>query len=137
MYHREAVSGHLAFWLPKPHLPPDLEYLSLMNQTTSTMTSFIPTPFALEFDFSTEGYDNVWEVMGATLAESIQPSDAIVSATYKGEAANGWPTLSIVFASIEVAKAFTYVYLGFDARTADVDSDEEVGEYVSFGKFVN
>ena len=101
-----------------------------MNLSTST-------PFALEFDFSTEGYDNVWEAMSATLTASIQPSDSIVSATYKGEAGNGWPTLSIVFASIEVAKAFTYVYLGFDPNYADVYSDEEVGEYVSFGKFVN
>ena len=123
------------FWLPKPHLPPDLEYLSLMSKTTSTMTSFISTPFALEFDFSTEGYDNVWEAMGATLAASIQPSDAIVSATYKGTA-NGWPILSIVFASLECAKAFTYVYLGFGESTPDVYSDDEVNDYVSAGRFV-
>ena len=125
--------GQCAFWLPKPHLPPDLEYLSLMSKTTSTMTS--STPFALEFDFSTEGYDNVWEAMGATLAASIQPSDAIVSATYKGTA-NGWPILSIVFASLECAKAFTYVYLGLGDITPDVHSDDEVNDYVSAGRFV-
>jgi hypothetical protein len=60
-----------------------------------------------------------------------------VSAAYKGEAANGWPTLAIVFASIECAKAFTYVYLGFGESTPDVYLDDEVGEYVAFGKFVN
>ena len=105
-----------------------------MSKTTSTMT---PTPFALELDFSTEGYDNVWGAMAGTLAASIQPSDSIVSVAYKGEAANGWPTLAIVFASIECAKAFTYVYLGFGESTPDVYSDDEVGEYVAFGKFVN
>lgn len=122
-----------AFWLPKPPWPPDLEYLSLMSKTPSTMTS--STPFALEFDFSTEGYDNVWEAMGATLGASIQPSDAIVSATYKGTA-NGWPILSIVFASLECAKAFTYVYLGLGDITPDVHSDDEVNDYVSTGRFV-
>ena len=105
-----------------------------MSKTTSTMTS--STPFALEFDFSTEGYDNVWEAMGVTIAASIQPSDAIVSATYKGISANGWPTLYIVFASLECAKAFTYVYLGLDTNSADVYSDDEVNDYVSAGRFV-
>ena len=136
MYYRGEALSQLGNCPPNPPLAMDLEYLKLMSKTT-TMNLSTPTPFALEFDFSTEGYDNVWEAMGVTLTASIQPSDSIVSATYKGASANGWPTLSIVFASIEVAKAFTYVYLGFDARTADVHSDEEVGEYVSFGKFVN
>ena len=101
----------------------------------NTMTS----SFVLQFDFSTEGYENVWEAMGATLAASIQPENAIVSALYMGEACNGWPMLAIVFASLECAKAFTYAYLGYDANTtvADVYTDEEVGEYIKHGKFIN
>jgi hypothetical protein len=113
---------------------PILEYTRLMNKTNMAST---PTPFALEFDFSTEGYENVWEAMGATLTASIQSEDAIVSATYKGTM-NGWPILYIVFASLECAKAFTYVYLGFDTSTRDADvySDDEVNDYVAAGRFV-
>ena len=133
MSHRSAVSSQCALWLPKPHVASDLEYTRLMSNQTNM--AFAPTPFALEFDFSTEGYENVWEAMGGTLAASIQPSDAIVSATYKGTA-NGWPILSIVFASLECAKAFTYVYLGLGDITPDVHSDEEVNDYVSAGRFV-
>lgn len=105
-----------------------VEYTRLMNKTNRS--------FKLEFDFSTEGCENVWEAMAATLAASIQPSDAIVSAEYMGEAVNGWPILAISFASIECAKAFTYVYLGFGESTPDVYSDDEVNEYVSGGRFV-
>jgi len=133
MYHREAVSGQPALWLPKPPMPPILEYTRLMSNQTNMAST--PTPFALEFDFSTEGYENVWEAMGATLAASIQPSDAIVSASYKGTM-NGWPILYIVFASLECAKAFTYVYLGFGESTPDVYSDDEVNDYVAAGRFV-
>jgi hypothetical protein len=112
-------------------MPAQIEYTVLMTKTT---------PFRLSFDFSTEGYDNVWDAMAATLAESVQPSDAILQAEYTGLAPNGWPMLAITFASIECAKAFTYVYLGYgEAENVDADvySDDEVGEYIRHGKFVN
>jgi hypothetical protein len=100
----------------------------------------LPTPFRLSFDISTEGYDNVWDAVGATLAESVQPSDAIVSAKYTGLAPNGWPTVQITFASVECAKAFTYAYLGYTlgegSRAWDVYTDGEVGEYIQTGEFV-
>jgi hypothetical protein len=96
-------------------------------------------PFRLSFDFSTEGYANVYEAMGATLTASIQPDDAIISARYMGEACNGWPMLQITFASIECAKAFTYAYLGYTLDNADqwdVHTDNEVGEIIATGVFV-
>jgi hypothetical protein len=111
-------------------MPAQIEYTVLMTKTT---------PFRLSFDFSTEGYDNVWDAMAATLAESVQPSDAILQAEYTGLAPNGWPMLAITFASIECAKAFTAAYLGYNLRDTskwDVYTDEEVGEYISHGKFV-
>ena len=99
----------------------------------------MPRPFQLEFYFSTEGYANVYEAIGAMLADSVQPSDAIVSAKYLGGGANGWSTMSIVFASLDCAKAFTYAYLGYnldDGDEWDVHTDEEVNEIVRFGEFV-
>jgi len=98
------------------------------------------TPFALDFDLCTEGYANAYAAVGGVLADSVQPESAIVSIEYKGDTANGWPTMLITFASIECAKAFTYVYLGYgEAENVDADvySDEEVGEYISHGRFVN
>ena len=121
--HRHSRS---ALWLPKPHVAGPLEYTVLMTQTT---------PFRLSFDFSTEGYDNAWEAVGATLAESVQPDDAILSVKYTG-LMNGWPVMEVTFASIECAKAFTYVYLGYTVDEADVHTDDEVGEYISHGEFV-
>ena len=42
-------------------------------------------------------------------------------------------------ASLDAAKAYTFAYLGYDENTTvpDVYTDEEVGEYISFGKFVD
>jgi len=112
-----------------------------MTTTTTASPAMIslPTPFRLEFDMHQVGYDNVWDAVGATLAESVQPSDAIVSAKYTGLASNGWPTVQITFASIECAKAFTYAYLGYTLDNADqwdVHTDDEVGEYIRTGEFV-
>jgi len=114
---------------PNPLNPPDLVYIELMNKNTASS-------FSLSFDFCTEGHENVWEAMAATLAASVQPEDSIVSASYTGSAANNWPALTIVFASLECAKAFTYVYLGFTLDSPDVHTDDDVLDYVSFGKFV-
>lgn len=114
-------------------MPWRVEYTSLMSKTTMTSS----TPFLLEFDFSTEGYANVWEAVADTLRMSVQSEDAIVSVTYKGTQATGWPTMDIVFASLECAKAFTYVYLGFIDSDPDVYTDDEVNEYIRCGKFVD
>ena len=125
------ASSQLANCPPKPPWATDSVYTRLMNK---------PTPFSLEFDICTEGCSNVWEAMALVLEDSVQPSDAISSAMYIGETPNGWPILSIVFASFDCAKAFTYAYLGYTLDNSDeweVDTDDEVGEYVSYGKFVD
>jgi hypothetical protein len=47
--------------------------------------------------------------------------------------------LTITFASVECAKAFTYAYLGYDLSNPsdwDVHTDDEVGEYIRHGEFV-
>jgi hypothetical protein len=105
-----------------------------MTQTTMT------TPFRLSFDLCTEGYTNAYEAVGGVLADSVQPESAILSVKYTGDAANGWPTMLITFASIECAKAFTAAYLGYNLRDSegwDVYTDDEVNDYVWDGHFVN
>lgn len=97
------------------------------------------TPFALDFDLCTEGYANAYAAVAGVLADSVQPESAILSIRYMGNAANGWPTMLITFASIECAKAFTTAYLGYNLRDIskwDVYTDEEVSEYIRHGKFV-
>jgi len=103
-------------------------------------TNTMPTPFALDFDLCTEGYANAYAAVAGVLADSVQPESAILSVKYMGNAANGWPTMLITFASIECAKAFTYAYLGYNLRDTskwDVHTDDEVNEYVRAGHFVN
>jgi hypothetical protein len=107
-----------------------------MNQTK---TDSVIKQFRIRFDFNTEGCANVWEAVGATLAESVQSAHAIVRVEYIGEAPNGWPMVEITFATIECAKAFTYAYLGYNLSNLedwDVHTDEEVREYISHGRFV-
>lgn len=96
--------------------------------------------FALEFDISTEGYDSVWDAHADMVRVGcLHPTLDVVSVNTLGTSPNGWPVLSIVFASLDAAKAYTYVYLGYDANTtvADVYTDEEVGEYIKHGEFIN
>ena len=102
----------------------------------SQMTS----SFALEFDICTVGYDNVWDAHAAMVKVGrLHPMLDVVSVSTWGTAPNGWPILSIVFASLDAAKAYTFAYLGYDENTTvpDVYTDEEVGEHISFGKFVD
>lgn len=104
------------------------------------MTSFAPRPFVLEFDISTEGYDSVWDAHAAMVKTGrLHPTEDVVSVSNWGYAPNGWPVLSVKFASLEAAKAYTFAYLGYDESTTvpDVYTDEEVGEYVRCGKFVD
>jgi hypothetical protein len=94
--------------------------------------------FQLDLAFNLADYDTVWEAMGATLIDSIQPCNAIFSAAYIGRAPNSWPILRIVFASVECAKAFVYAYLGYTLANADewdVHTDEAVMEYILRGEF--
>lgn len=103
-----------------------------------TNTASLITPFALEFDMSTEGHESIWDAHAGVVKEShIHPTLDVVSVAVGGDAPSGWPTLSIVFASLDAAKAYTYIYLGLSINDADVHTDDEVNEYVSFGKFVN
>jgi len=124
------MASQLGSCPPFPPLATDLVYIELMKTNTQLRH------FSLSFDFCTEGHENVWEAMAATLAASVQPEDSIVSASYTGLALSNWPMLTIVFASLECAKAFTYVYLGFTLDSPDVNTDDDVLDYVSYGKFV-
>ena len=115
-------------------MPLNPVYTRLMSKNTMT------SPFALEFDISTEGYNSVWDAHAEMVRVGcLHPTLDVVSVSTWGIAPNGWPVLSIVFASLDAAKAYTYVYLGYDANTTvpDVYTDEEVGEHISFGKFVD
>jgi hypothetical protein len=108
-------------------------------------SSTAPRPFAqrafvLEFDISTEGYQNVWDAHSAMVKTGrLHPTLDVISVAPWGTAPNGWPVLSVTFASLEAAKAYTFAYLGYDEDTnvPDVYTDEEVNEYVAFGKFVD
>lgn len=103
-------------------------------------TSFAPRPFVLEFDISTEGYDSVWDAHAEMVRVGrLHPTLDVVSVSPWGTAPNGWDILSITFASLEAAKAYTFAYLGYDENTTvpDVYTDEEVGEYIKYGKFVD
>lgn len=97
------------------------------------------TPFALDFDISTEGCANAYEAVGLVLADSIMPESAILSVRYMALGRARHHTMLITFASVECAKAFTAAYLGYNLRDTskwDVYTDEEVGEYVATGQFV-
>lgn len=97
------------------------EYYILINQTAA---SAMTTAFRLAIDFSTEGYANEWEALGATLAASIQPGDGVINIAHMGTSASGWPTLLVTFASRECAKAFMFAYLGGDENTPEVYAEE-------------
>jgi hypothetical protein len=99
-----------------------------------------PRAFVLEFDISTEGYESVWDAHSAMVKTGrLHPTLDVVSVSPWGTAPNGWDILSVKFASLEAAKAYTFAYLGYDEDTdvPDVYTDEEVAEYIAFGKFVD
>lgn len=105
-----------------------------MNENTS-----MPTAFRLTIEFSTEGYANEWEALGATLAASIQPGDGILSASHAGASPHGWPMLLVTFASRECAKAFMFAYLGGNENTPEVYAKEievEAEYHLTFGAYV-
>jgi hypothetical protein len=96
------------------------------------------TLFALDLEFNTEGYANVWMAMGAILNSSHQPQEAIVRAEYKGNSPLSWPILHITFTSIEVARGFVCAYLGYDenSQVIDVFVDDEVEQLIRTGRFL-
>ena len=100
----------------------------------------MPSPFVLEFDICTEGYANMWEAHAEMVRVGrLHPTLDVVSVSPWGTAPNGWPILSVVSASLDAAKAYTFAYLGYDESTMvpDVYTDDEVGEYIKYGKFVD
>ena len=106
--------------------------------------TFTPRPFVLEFDICTEGYANMWEAHAEMVRVGrLHPTLDVVSVSPWGTAPNGWPVLSVVFASLDAAKAYTLAYLGYDEnsyRCADISGvaiDDEINEYVRAGKFVD
>ena len=110
-----------------------------MTSASPAPRTMAPTPFILEFDISTEGYESVWDAHAEMVRVGrLHPTQDVVSVSPWGLAPNGWPVLSIVFASLDAAKAYTFVYLGYDENTTvpDVYTDEEVNGYVSVGKFL-
>lgn len=121
-------------------MPSRVEYTSLMSK--SQMTSFAPRPFILEFDISTEGYDSVWDAHSDMVRVGrLHPTEDVVSVSNWGYAPNGWPVLSVKFASLEAAKAYTLAYLGYDENSYEVVDavaiDDEINEYIRCGKFID
>lgn len=96
----------------------------------------IPTSFALNFDMCTEGCNNAWEAHGLICAEAEIEDAEVHNVEYIGLAPNGWPQLRVTFSSLEVAKVYTAVYLGIGIDPWTIDTDEEVGDYISSGEFV-
>jgi len=96
----------------------------------------ISMPFQAQYDMSTEGVKNIWEAHGLISAEAELQTEDILSAKYVGENYNGFPMLEIVFASSSAAKVYTAVYLGMDISEWDVNTDEEVNDYLAYGEFI-
>ena len=110
-------------------------YTVLMNETTQ-MPASISMPFKVQYDFVGEGFDNVWEAIGVMSKEAELLDDDILSIKYDGVAPNGWALISVIFASTSAARAFTAVYLGLGLDPWTVQTDEEVNEYLAFGRFI-
>lgn len=97
-----------------------------------------PRTFRIEFDMSTEGYDNFWQAHGAIVEEARLDGASVHNVEYMGDAPNAWPIIAITFDCIESAKEYTSVYLGLGPINGawDVYTDDEVNEYISNGRFV-
>ena len=95
--------------------------------------------FAISYDFCLEGVNNAWEAHGAIMHEADIETACVHNVEYIGDAPNTWPMLKVTFDCIETAKAYTSVYLGLGPIDSvwDVYKDDEVGEYISYGKFVD
>lgn len=92
--------------------------------------------FVITYDFCLEGVRNAWEAHGMIMHEADIETACVYNVEYVGDAPNGWPMLKVTFDCIETAKVYTSVYLGLGAKAWDIDTDEEVNEYISHGSFV-
>ena len=107
-----------------------------MIKTNEPMTNQLSMPFQAQYDMSCEGVKNIWEAHGLLAAEAELETSDILSAKYIGDNYNGFPMLEIVFASSSAAKVYTAVYLGMDISEWDVNTDEEVNDYLAYGEFI-
>lgn len=82
-----------------------------------------------QFDFNVEGFDNIWQALGATTAQAELKDDDIESVGFLGAVYNTNPTLEIRFKDKKVARKFTAAYLGIDSP-----NDPEVSEYLESWK---
>lgn len=106
-----------------------------MSKTTMTSAS-ISMPFQASYDMVCEGVKNIWEAHGLITAEAELETSDIISVKYTGENYNNLPTLEVVFASSSAAKVYTAVYLGMDIGSWDINTDEEVNDYLAYGEFI-
>lgn len=95
----------------------------------------ISMPIQVQYDYTVEGYNNVWQAHGALMAEAELMDQDVISVKYDGVISSIGPSLTIIFKSIGAAQAYTAVYLGLDIDNWDVHTDEEVNDYLSYAKY--
>jgi hypothetical protein len=108
-----------------------LEYTGLMSKNKVTF----PKPFNLQFEMALEGVANVWEAHSLICTEAQLECADVHNVEYIGQTSNAWPIISVTFSNLECAKVYTAVYLGLGIDPWTIDTDEEVGEYISGGVF--
>lgn len=75
-----------------------------------------------QYDFNVEGYDNIWQAIGATSAGGYLADEDITSIKFLGPIYNGNPTVEIEFKTVEACRKFTGEYLGaLGPNSRDVD----------------
>lgn len=79
-----------------------------------------------QFDFNVEGYDNLWQAVGATSAQGYLEDDEIRSIQFLGAIYNGNPTVEIEFKTVQATRKFTAAYLGVDSPNS-----QDVSEYLA------
>lgn len=79
-----------------------------------------------QFDFNVEGYDNLWQAIGATSAGGYLADEDIRSIKFLGPIYNGNPTVEVEFKTVEACRKFTAEYLGVSGPNS-----EAVDEYLA------
>lgn len=75
-----------------------------------------------QYDFNVEGYDNLWQAIGAVSAGGYLADEDIRSIKFLGPIYNGNPTVEIEFKTVEACRKFTAEYLGVGSpNSQDVD----------------
>lgn len=123
--------------LPKPHMGPSRPYDSYMinQRIDAPMPPTLAMPIKVQYDYTVEGFDNVWQAHGALMAEAELMDQDVLTVKYDGVISSAGPSLTIIFKSIGAAQAYTAVYLGLDIDNWNVYTDEEVGEYLSLAQY--